>query len=57
MTSQKRTPEEVSEVMRQVHSYETAPEVTLQTVLREQGVEQDLFLADTTGFLLGIGVS
>ncbi len=49
MTSQKRTPEEVSEVMRKVHSYDTAPEIALQAVLREQGVVYEVHSADLPG--------
>ena len=49
MTKPKRTPEEVSEVMRKVHSYDTSPEIALQTVLREQGVEYEVHPADVPG--------
>ena len=49
MTKPKRTPEEVSEVMRKVHSYDTSPEIALQTVLREQGVEYEVHPADLPG--------
>lgn len=49
MTNPKRTPEEVSEVMRKVHSYDTAPEVALQSVLREHGVEYEVHLSDLPG--------
>ena len=38
MAGSKRTPEEVSEVMRKVHSYNTTPERVLQNTLRERGV-------------------
>lgn len=49
MAHPKRTPEEVSEVMRKVHSYDTAPEVALQSVLREHGVAYDVHAADLPG--------
>lgn len=49
MTKAKRTPEEVSEVMRKVHSYDTTPERVLQSVLREQGVEYEVHPADLPG--------
>ncbi len=49
MIKSKRTSEEVSEVMRKVHSYNTSPEIALQTVLREQGVEYEVHPADLPG--------
>jgi DNA (cytosine-5)-methyltransferase 1 len=49
MTNPKRTPEKVSEIMRKVHSYDTAPEVALQFVLREQGVVYEVHPADLPG--------
>ncbi|MCX6029590.1 MAG: DNA mismatch endonuclease Vsr [Chloroflexi bacterium] len=49
MAKPKRTPEEVSEVMRKVHSYDTAPEIALQSVLREQGVEYEVHPSDLPG--------
>ena len=49
MTNPKRTPEEVSEVMRKIHSYDTAPEIALQSVLRERGVEYDVHSGDLPG--------
>lgn len=49
MTNPKRTPEEVSAIMRKVHSYDTAPEVALQSVLREQGVVYEVHPADLPG--------
>ena len=49
MAGSKRTPEEISEVMRKVHSYNTAPEVALQSVLREHGVEYEVHPANLPG--------
>ncbi|PKO23929.1 MAG: hypothetical protein CVU38_01545 [Chloroflexi bacterium HGW-Chloroflexi-1] len=49
MTKPKRTAEQVSEVMRKVHSYDTAPEIVLQSVLRERGIEYDVHSADLPG--------
>ena len=49
MTSPKRTSEEISEVMRKVRSVDTAPEIVLQSVLRERGVEYNVHPADLPG--------
>jgi len=35
--------------MRKVHSYDTAPEIALQSVLRERGIEYDVHSADLPG--------
>jgi DNA (cytosine-5)-methyltransferase 1 len=49
MTNPKRTPEKVSEIMRKIHSYDTAPEIVLQSVLREQGVTYEVHPVDLPG--------
>jgi DNA mismatch endonuclease, patch repair protein len=49
MTKSQQTPEEVSEVMRKVNSYDTSPEIALQTVLRGQGVEYEVHPATLPG--------
>jgi DNA (cytosine-5)-methyltransferase 1 len=49
MAGSKRTPEEVSEVMRKVHSYNTAPERVMQNTLRERGIEYHVHPSELPG--------